>query len=118
MAVLDKELAKTLYMQKGVLDRKQALWSLPLDTSLANTPQDYIGGFIGGAPNVFSLQQGERESAELCLFGDKPKSSDADNSDQESGVADFSSHSSGEDSLPSEDSVKDPDSDETGPHRA
>ncbi len=34
MAVLDKERAKTLYMQKGVLDRKQALWSLPLDTSL------------------------------------------------------------------------------------
>lgn len=118
MAVLDKERAKTLYMQKGVLDRKQALWSLPLDTSLANTPQDYIGGFIGDAPNVFTLQQGERESAELCLFGDKPKSSDADNSDQESGVADFSSHSSGEDSLPSEDSVKDPDSDEIGPHRA
>ncbi|XP_016101254.1 myotubularin-related protein 7-like [Sinocyclocheilus grahami] len=118
LAVLDKERAKTLYMQKGVLESKQALWSLPLDTSLANTPQDYIGGFIGGAPNVFTLQQGERESSELCLFGDKPKSSDADNSDQESGVADFSSHSSGEESLPSEDSVKDPDSDETGPNRA
>lgn len=114
LAVLDKERAKTLYMQKGVLDSKQTLWSFPLDASLVNTPQDYIGGLIGAAPNVFSSQQGERES----LFGDKPKCPDADNSDQESGVADFSSHSSGEESLPSEDSVKDPDSDETGLNRA
>lgn len=106
-------------MQKGLLDGKQqTLWSLPLDASLVNTPQDYIGGFIGAAPNVFTLQQGERESAEFSLFGDKPKCSDADNSDQESGVADFSSHSSGEESLPSEDSVKDPDSDETGNNKA
>ncbi|XP_067242223.1 myotubularin-related protein 7a isoform X2 [Chanodichthys erythropterus] len=114
LAVLDKERAKTLYMQRGVLDSKQTLWSFPLDASLVNTPQDYIGGLIGAAPNVFSSQQGERES----LFGDKPKCPDADNSDQESGVADFSSHSSGEESLPSEDSVKDPDSDENGLNRA
>ncbi|CAM4613452.1 unnamed protein product [Leuciscus chuanchicus] len=119
LAVLGKERAKTLYMQKGLLDGKQqTLWSLPLDASLVNTPQDYIDGFIGAAPNVFTLQQGERESAEISLLGDKPKCSDADNSDQESGVADFSSHSSGEESLPSEDSVKDPDSDETGPNKA
>ncbi|KAG1929130.1 myotubularin-related protein 7a [Pimephales promelas] len=119
LAVLGKERAKTLYMQKGLLDDKQeTLWSLPLDAGMVNTPQDYIDGFIGAAPNVFTLQQGERENAELNLFGDKPKCSDADNSDQESGVADFSSHSSGEESLPSEDSVKDPDSDETGPNRA
>ncbi|XP_052010937.1 myotubularin-related protein 7a isoform X2 [Xyrauchen texanus] len=106
LSILDKEFAKALYMQKGVLDNKQTLWAAPSNISLANTPQDYIGGFVGGAFNVFNLQQRERE----CT--------DAGNGDQELGVAEFSCHSSGEDSLPSEDSVKDPDSDETSSSRA
>ncbi|XP_057206051.1 myotubularin-related protein 7a [Triplophysa rosa] len=116
LAVLDKERAKALYMLKGILDNMQKLWAAPSDISLANSPQDYIGGFEGGAPNVFSLHQ--KQNAELRLFADRPKNSEADNSDQESGVADFSCHSSGGESLPSEDSVKDPDSDETGSGRA
>lgn len=101
-------------MQKGVLDNRQKLWVTPSDINLANSPQDYIGGFAGGAPNVINFHQKEKEGTEFRLFVDRLKNSDADNSDQESGVADFSCHSSGEESLPSEDSVKDPDSDEAG----
>lgn len=112
LAVLDKECAKALYMQKDVLDNRQKLWAAPSDITLANSPQDYIGGFEGGAPNVFSIQK------QNAMFVDRLKNSEADNSDQESGVADFSCHSSGEESLQSEDSVKDPDSDGTGSGRA
>lgn len=99
-------------MQKGVLDNRHKLWAAPSDITLANSPQDYIGGFVGGAPNGFSLHQRER------INTDRIKNSEAENSDQESGVADFSCHSSGEESLPSEDSVKDPDSDEISSGRA
>ncbi|KAJ8269698.1 hypothetical protein COCON_G00123050 [Conger conger] len=77
------------------------------DSTVANTPQDYSGS-LG--------QQGEPESALLILPRDTLKTSDPDlsaNSDQESGVADLSCRSpGGGDSLPSEDSAKDPDSDE------
>uniref|UniRef100_A0AAR2J3Y8 Phosphatidylinositol-3-phosphatase n=1 Tax=Pygocentrus nattereri TaxID=42514 RepID=A0AAR2J3Y8_PYGNA len=79
----------------------------------ANSPQDYTGGILSTGPKDWPVQQRETESTELSLFGDATKSSDPDNSDQESGVADFSCHSSsGGDSFPSEDSVKDADSDE------
>ncbi|XP_065127846.1 myotubularin-related protein 7a isoform X1 [Paramisgurnus dabryanus] len=114
LAMLDKERAKALYMKKGVLDNRQKLCVTTSDINLANSPQDYIGGFAGGVPNVINFHLKEKEDTE---FADKLKNSDADNSDQESGVADFSCHSSGEESLPSEDSVKDPDSDETGSGR-
>uniref|UniRef100_A0A3B4CRW7 Phosphatidylinositol-3-phosphatase n=1 Tax=Pygocentrus nattereri TaxID=42514 RepID=A0A3B4CRW7_PYGNA len=81
--------------------------------SSANSPQDYTGGILSTGPKDWPVQQRETESTELSLFGDATKSSDPDNSDQESGVADFSCHSSsGGDSFPSEDSVKDADSDE------
>ncbi|KAM3937216.1 phosphatidylinositol-3-phosphate phosphatase MTMR7 isoform 2-T2 [Leptodactylus fuscus] len=81
--------------------------------SPANTPQDYSTNlklFPSRSPS-----QGEDDSA-LILTQDHLKSSDPDlsaNSDQESGVEDLSCRSpSGGDSLPSEDSGKDPDSDE------
>ncbi|XP_044152000.1 myotubularin-related protein 7 [Bufo gargarizans] len=81
--------------------------------SPANTPQDYSTNlklFPSRSPS-----QGEEDSA-LILTQDHLKSSDPDlsaNSDQESGVEDLSCRSpSGGDSLPSEDSGKDPDSDE------
>ncbi|KAG9479818.1 hypothetical protein GDO78_011712 [Eleutherodactylus coqui] len=81
--------------------------------SPVNTPQDYSTNlklFPSRSPS-----QGEEDSA-LILTQDHLKSSDPDlsaNSDQESGVEDLSCRSpSGGDSLPSEDSGKDPDSDE------
>ncbi|KAM4708522.1 phosphatidylinositol-3-phosphate phosphatase MTMR7 isoform 1-T1 [Discoglossus pictus] len=86
--------------------------STPKQTS-ANTPQDYsnnLKSFPSRSPS-----QGEEDSA-LILTQEHLKSSDPDlsaNSDQESGVEDLSCRSpSGVDSLPSEDSGKDPDSDE------
>ncbi|KAE8629675.1 hypothetical protein XENTR_v10000566 [Xenopus tropicalis] len=79
----------------------------------ANSPQDYsstLKSFPSRSPS-----QGEEDSA-LILTQEHLKSSDPDlsaNSDQESGVEDLSCRSpSGGDSLPSEDSGKDPDSDE------
>ncbi|XP_078534252.1 phosphatidylinositol-3-phosphate phosphatase MTMR7 isoform X1 [Lissotriton helveticus] len=89
---------------------------LVLSTSnniLANTPQDY-----SSCPKSFpsrSPSQGE-EAPALLLEPEHRKCSDLDlsgNSDQESGVEDLSCRSpSGGDSIPSEDSGKDPDSDE------
>ncbi|XP_058905404.1 myotubularin-related protein 7 isoform X2 [Kogia breviceps] len=83
------------------------------DNSTANTPQDYSGNtksFPSRSPS-----QGDEESA-LILPQDNLKSSDPDlsaNSDQESGVEDLSGRSaSGGASAQSEDSGKDPDSDE------
>ncbi|XP_041435427.1 myotubularin-related protein 7-like [Xenopus laevis] len=79
----------------------------------ANSPQDYrcnLKSFPSRSPS-----QGEENSV-LILTQEHLKSSDPDlsaNSDQESGVEDLSCRSpSGGDSLPSEDSGKDPDSDE------
>ncbi|CAH2300283.1 myotubularin-related 7 isoform X1 [Pelobates cultripes] len=79
----------------------------------ANTTQEYsnnLKSFPSRSPS-----QGEEDSA-LILTQDHLKSSDPDlstNSDQESGVEDLSCRSpSGGESLPSEDSGKDPDSDE------
>lgn len=99
-------------MKKDILDNRQKLWAAPSDISRASSPQDYIGG----TPNVFDLHQ--KQNAELRLFADRPKNSEADNNDQESGAADFSCHFSLGEALPSEDSVKDADSDETGSGRA
>ncbi|XP_028336959.1 phosphatidylinositol-3-phosphate phosphatase MTMR7 isoform X3 [Physeter macrocephalus] len=83
------------------------------DNSTANTPQDYSGNtksFPSRSPS-----QGDEDSA-LILPQDNLKSSDPDlsaNSDQESGVEDLSCRSaSGGECAPSEDSGKDPDSDE------
>ncbi|XP_028657886.1 myotubularin-related protein 7b [Erpetoichthys calabaricus] len=86
------------------------------DNSIANTPQDYVSGSVCTFPNESPLQQLDMENSLLILTKETLKCSDPDlsaNSDQESGVADLSCRSpSGGDSLPSEDSVKDPDSDE------
>lgn len=82
--------------------------------SIANTPQDYTGN-LKSFPSR-SPSQGDEEDSALILTQDNLKSSDPDlsaNSDQESGVEDMSCRSpSGGGGLPSEDSVKDRDSDE------
>ncbi|KAI4897241.1 hypothetical protein NFI96_005727 [Prochilodus magdalenae] len=113
LAALGKEQANGPCVKKHTINQSQALWAEPVHLSLASSPQDYAGGILGTGPKEWPFQQRETERTKLNLFGDAAKSSDPDNSDQESGVADFSCHSSsGGESLPSEDSVKDADSDE------
>uniref|UniRef100_A0A3B4EBX6 Phosphatidylinositol-3-phosphate phosphatase n=1 Tax=Pygocentrus nattereri TaxID=42514 RepID=A0A3B4EBX6_PYGNA len=103
LAALGKEHANSLCVKRHSINHRQTLWAEPAHLSSANSPQDYTGGILSTGPKDWPLS----------LFGDATKSSDPDNSDQESGVADFSCHSSsGGDSFPSEDSVKDADSDE------
>ncbi|XP_075786464.1 phosphatidylinositol-3-phosphate phosphatase MTMR7 isoform X3 [Pelodiscus sinensis] len=84
------------------------------NNSIANTPQDYVNN-VKSFPSR-SPSQGDEEDSALILTQDNLKSSDPDlsaNSDQESGVEDLSCRSpSGGGCLPSEDSGKDPDSDE------
>ncbi|XP_043918346.1 myotubularin-related protein 7 [Protopterus annectens] len=84
------------------------------DNCIANTPQDYSGNLESFSSR--SLSQIYDEDTTLMLIKENLKISDPDlsaNSDQESGVADLSCRSpNGGDSLPSEDSGKEPDSDE------
>ncbi|KAJ8416507.1 hypothetical protein AAFF_G00357950 [Aldrovandia affinis] len=112
---LEKEQGKKIVIKTDPVEKSKLVWATTSDNALANTPQDYSGGT--GSFSASSLgQQGEPENSLLILPRDVLKSSDPDlstNSDQESGVADLSCRSpSGGDSLPSEDSAKDPDSDE------
>uniref|UniRef100_A0A8B9LFM5 Myotubularin related protein 7a n=1 Tax=Astyanax mexicanus TaxID=7994 RepID=A0A8B9LFM5_ASTMX len=104
LAALGKEQVNGVCVNKRTVNQSRALWAQPAHISLANTPQDYNEGILGSSPKDWSLQQKETESTGLGLFGVTPKTSDPDNSDQES--------SSGGDSFPSEDSVKDADLDE------
>ncbi|XP_068134732.1 myotubularin-related protein 7 isoform X1 [Hyperolius riggenbachi] len=118
--VMEKRLAKLETRQTNEVNKKMSdqqktstFQMCITKTSPVNTPQDYSNNlklFPSRSPS-----QGEEDSA-LILTQDHLKSSDPDlsaNSDQESGVEDLSCKSpSGGDSLPSEDSGKDPDSDE------
>lgn len=103
---LVKKPGKSIQVRSDTLDQNHAIWSLhPPDTSLAlaNTPQDYTGGFLTSSP----CQLRAPESTLIIL---NKTSDDPDlptNSNLESGIADVSCCS-----PPSEDSVKDPDSDE------
>ncbi|XP_006781866.1 myotubularin-related protein 7a [Neolamprologus brichardi] len=88
----------------AAFDKSPTVWAPGNNLGLANTPQDYTGGFITGSP----CQPKGPDSVLL------PKSmnqiSDAsfsNGSDQESGIADLSCRS-----PLSEDSARDPDSDE------
>lgn len=80
------------------------MWAPGNNLSLANTPQDYTGGFITGSP----CQPKGPDS--ILLPKSTNQISDAsfsNGSDQESGIADLSCRS-----PLSEDSTRDPDSDE------
>ncbi|XP_046880718.1 myotubularin-related protein 7a [Hypomesus transpacificus] len=99
---LEKQPGKSLQMQPDTLDQSHAVWALhppDIGLALANTPQDYTGGFLCSSP----CQLRAPESALLILNKTDPELS----TNQESGIADISFRS-----PPSEDSVKDPDSDE------
>ncbi|KAK6494216.1 myotubularin-related protein 7-like [Huso huso] len=114
IAKLEKLQVKHNKIKANPRDINKHLGVSTSDNSIANTPQDYTGT-AGIFPSCSSSQLDE-ESSVLILTRDTLKSSDPDlstNSDQESGVADLNCRSpSGGDSLPSEDSAKDPDSDE------
>ncbi|XP_017275287.1 myotubularin-related protein 7a [Kryptolebias marmoratus] len=92
----------------AAFDRSPTIWALGTDLALANTPQDYTGGFATGSPRtpkappdsglIFPPLQDSNKTAESNL---------SNGSDQESGIADLSCRS-----PLSEDSARDPDSDE------
>uniref|UniRef100_A0AAQ4Q8Y1 Myotubularin related protein 7a n=1 Tax=Gasterosteus aculeatus aculeatus TaxID=481459 RepID=A0AAQ4Q8Y1_GASAC len=81
-------------------DKSPTAWALGSDMELANTPQDYAGGFVTSSP----CQHKAPEGSLLLLTHDGNISN---GSDQESGIADVSCLS-----PLSEDSARDPDSDE------
>ncbi|XP_058882971.1 myotubularin-related protein 7-like isoform X2 [Acipenser ruthenus] len=114
IAKLEKLQVKHNEIKANPRDINKHLGVSTSDNSIANTPQDYTG--TAGIFPSCSPSQLDEESSVLILTRDTLKSSDPDlstNSDQESGVADLNCRSpSGGDSLPSEDSAKDPDSDE------
>uniref|UniRef100_A0A8D3D5K3 Myotubularin related protein 7a n=1 Tax=Scophthalmus maximus TaxID=52904 RepID=A0A8D3D5K3_SCOMX len=88
------------------LDKSPTAWALGNDLTVANTPQDYTGDFISSSP----CQPKAPESSLILLPHDLNQKSEANlsnGSDQESGIADLSCRS-----PLSEDSTRDPDSDE------
>ncbi|XP_013879589.1 myotubularin-related protein 7a [Austrofundulus limnaeus] len=90
----------------AAFDRSPTIWALSTDLALVNTPQDYTGGFITSSPhtpkapdhNLISPPQDSNKTGDSIF---------SNGSDQESGIADLSCRS-----PLSEDSTKDPDSDE------
>lgn len=106
--MLEKEQGWSDEEKAANLDKSPAVWAPPPSANglaLANTPQDYIGGFITSSP----CQPTAPENSLIIPPQDMNKASDpnlSNNSDQESGIADLSR------SPLSEDSSRDPDSDE------
>uniref|UniRef100_A0A672Z0E3 Uncharacterized protein n=1 Tax=Sphaeramia orbicularis TaxID=375764 RepID=A0A672Z0E3_9TELE len=88
-------------------DKSPTAWTLSHDLRLANTPQDYTGGFITSSP---SQPKAPDSSGLILLPQDLNQTSIfslSNSSDPESGIADLSCRS-----PLSEDSTRDPDSDE------
>ncbi|XP_015226556.1 PREDICTED: myotubularin-related protein 7 [Cyprinodon variegatus] len=75
-------------------------WAFGKDLSMANTPQDYTGGFFTSSPHT-------PKAPDSALILAPQDSNLSNGSDQESGIADLSCRS-----PVSEDSTRDPDSDE------
>ncbi|KAM4555843.1 myotubularin-related protein 7a [Odontesthes bonariensis] len=87
-------------------DKSPTVWALGNDLALANTPQDYTGGFFASSPHSPKAPAGGL----ILLPLDSKQAADSSfstSSDQESGIADLSCRS-----PLSEDSTRDPDSDE------
>lgn len=88
------------------MDKSPTAWALGKDLGQANTPQDYTGCFITSSP----CQPKASDRGLILLPQDLNRAGDAilsNGSDQESGIADLSCRS-----PLSEDSTRDPDSDE------
>ncbi|XP_047441806.1 myotubularin-related protein 7a [Mugil cephalus] len=87
-------------------DNSPTVWAHGNDLGLVNTPQDYTGGFITSSP----CQPKAPDGALILVPQDLNQTTDSNfsnGSDQESGIADLSCRS-----PLSEDSARDPDSDE------
>uniref|UniRef100_A0A8C2WHP6 Myotubularin related protein 7a n=1 Tax=Cyclopterus lumpus TaxID=8103 RepID=A0A8C2WHP6_CYCLU len=98
---LEEQLASHKQVEKAVsFDRSPTAWALGSDLGLANTPQDYTGCFVTSSP----CQPKAPDGSLVLLTQDSNLSN---GSDQESGIADVSCRS-----PLSEDSTRDPDSDE------
>ncbi|KAM4585871.1 myotubularin-related protein 7a [Fundulus diaphanus] len=90
----------------AAFDKSPTVWALGKDLALANTPQDYTGGFIASSPRTPKAP----DSPLILAPQDSNQKADpnlSNGSDQESGIADLSCRS-----PLSEDSTRDPDSDE------
>ncbi|KAE8286218.1 Myotubularin-related protein 7 [Larimichthys crocea] len=107
IAQLEKEQGWRSVTQKAAtFDKSPTAWVHGNDLALANTPQDYTGGFLTSSP----CQPKAPDSSLILLPKDLNQSSEtslSNGSDQESGIADLSCRS-----PLSEDSPRDPDSDE------
>uniref|UniRef100_A0A3B4UDZ7 Myotubularin related protein 7a n=1 Tax=Seriola dumerili TaxID=41447 RepID=A0A3B4UDZ7_SERDU len=106
IAELEQEQEWHVTQKATTFDKSPTAWALSNDLTLANTPQDYTGGFITSSP----CQPKAPDSSVILLPQDLNKTSEANlsnGSDQESGIADLSCRSPA-----SEDSTRDPDSDE------
>lgn len=94
-------------VQRGSPDHESSTeWGLGDDLSVVNTPQDYTEHFLTGSP----CRQKPPDSSLVFSSKDvnlKSKATLSTSSDQESGIADLSCRS-----PLSEDSTRDPDSDE------
>ncbi|XP_053180339.1 myotubularin-related protein 7a [Scomber japonicus] len=106
IAKLEQEQECNVTKKATTFDKSPTAWALGNDLGLANTPQDYTGGFFTSSPCQPKAPEGS-----LILFPqDLNKTSDSNHSnssDPESGIADLSCRS-----PLSEDSGRDPDSDE------
>ncbi|XP_045886351.1 myotubularin-related protein 7a isoform X2 [Micropterus dolomieu] len=106
IAQLEQEQGWPVTQKATTFDKSPTAWAHGNDFRLANTPQDYTGGFITSSPcqskapdsSLILLPQELRQTSESSL---------SNGSDQESGIADLSCRS-----PLSEDSTRDPDSDE------
>lgn len=106
IAQLEHEQEWSVTQKSTTFDKSPTAWTLNNGLNLANTPQDYTGGSITSSPCQLKVL----DSSLLLLPQDLNQTSDSNlsnGSDQESGIADLSCRS-----PLSEDSIRDPDSDE------
>ncbi|KAM7389427.1 hypothetical protein PAMP_023408 [Pampus punctatissimus] len=106
IAKLEQEQEWSVTQKAATFDKSPTAWALGHDLGLANTPQDYTGDFLTSSPCQLKVPEGSL----ILIPQDLNKTSDSNHSngsDQESGIADLSCRSPF-----SEDSTRDPDSDE------
>ncbi|XP_042349294.1 myotubularin-related protein 7a isoform X2 [Plectropomus leopardus] len=106
IAQLEQEQKWSVTQKGAAFDKSPTAWALGYDLGLANTPQDYTGGFFTSSP----CQPKAPDSSLILLTKDSNQTSESNlsnGSEEESGIADVSCRS-----PLSEDSTRDPDSDE------
>ncbi|KAM4732682.1 myotubularin-related protein 7a [Anableps anableps] len=106
IVALEQEQGWSGTCKTATFDQSPAAWALGKDLTLANTPQDYTGGFFTSSPRTPKAP----ESPLILTSQDSNQTADSNlsnGSDQESGIADLSCRS-----PLSEESTRDLDSDE------